>query len=236
MRNSLLALILLLLTQMYGQKKYVFDTALIYEDTVRNVTLNYLINSNANNYNLRFDDYRDSTNVSFFFIDYDGLVVNAKTKKEAFYKAETMVSDCESAYGFSKTGESKTKNYTFVHFKDTLLNDTLHYHYAIKSNKSIKYQKRKKIVAAHFIVAKDSENLVPFLYHSLMFYEWKEEKNIPDGLAKIVYLVNVEGHIIEKLKLKKKVKTERFLTVPDECDYTNPEIRNKKFTLKKVGQ
>ena len=151
--------------------------------------------------------------------------MNAKMNKKDFYNAETISNNCEQTLKYISLGKEKTADYSFFNLKDTIIADTVHYHYVLKSNKSLKYQKRKKIVSAHFIVDKFSPDFDPFLYQSVMYEEWKINKNIPNGCPKLIYFINYDGTTDSKLRLVKAVKIDKYLTIPDECDYTRDELR-----------
>jgi len=232
MKKQFFVLIYLISLQIYAQKKYSFDYALIYSDSVSKTTITYLVNSKLNNYNLSFNDEKNKQDISFIFADYNGILINSKTPKAQFFKAETIHNPCENIFRYRSKNLPKSDEYEFVTFKDTLLNDSLYYHFAIKSIKSIEYQKRKKIKSCHFIVYKQSENEVPFLYHPTIYYKWVIKKNITNGFPKVIYEVDIENKVTAKKTLQKILKTKRFLTIPNKCDYTNPEIWNNRSNTK----
>ena len=145
--------------------------------------------------------------------------------KVDFYKAETITNNCEQTLRYFSIGKEKIEDYSFINLKDTIIKDTVYYHYVIKSNKSIKYQKRKKIVSAHFIVDKSSPDFAPFLYQSIMYEEWKINKNILNGYPKLIYFINYNGTKCSELRLIKAVKIDKYLTIPDECNYTKKATR-----------
>jgi hypothetical protein len=90
----------------------------------------------------------------------------------------------------------------------------------MKCNKSLSYQKRNKIVTSHYIIDKNSEQFKPFLYHTTVYNKWVETLELPNGIIKMKYDVNVEGKIIFKQELIKVIQINKFFTIPDECDYT----------------
>lgn len=208
----------------FSQKQYHFDYALIYDNpiSVENETKSnlYLINSKDNSFSTLVSFDLDSINASIRLIDYDGLFVNSNVKKEKFYEAETLSNVCNSVYRFSNKYKYKIKEYNFIKHQDTTINDTVYYHYSIKCNKSLSYQKRKKIVTSHYIIDKNSEQFKPFLYHATVYNKWIETLELPNGIIKIKYDVSVEGKIIFKQELIKVIQINKFFTIPAECDYT----------------
>ena len=208
----------------FSQKQYHFDYALIYDNPIsvdKETKSNlYLINSKDNSYHTFVSFDKDSIKASLKLIDFEGLIINSNVSKGMFYKAETFSSECNSVYRFSNKFNYKTKEYDIVRHQDTTINDTIYFHYSIKSNKSLEYQKRKRIVTSHYIIDKNSEQFKPFLYHSTIYNKWLETLKIPNGIIKIKYDVNVEGKIIFKQTLVKVVQINKVFTIPEECDYT----------------
>ena len=208
----------------FSQKQYHFDYALIYDNPIsvdKETKSNlYLINSKDNSYHTFVSFDKDSIKASLKLIDFEGLIINSNVSKGMFYKAETFSSECNSVYRFSNKFNYKTKEYDIVKHQDTTINDTIYFHYSIKSNKSLEYQKRKRIVTSHYIIDKNSEQFKPFLYHSTIYNKWLETLKIPNGIIKIKYDVNVEGKIIFKQTLVKVVQINKVFTIPEECDYT----------------
>lgn len=208
----------------FSQKQYHFDYALIYDNPIsvdKETKSNlYLINSKDNSYHTFVSFDKDSIKASLKLIDFEGLIINSNVSKGMFYKAETFSSECNSVYRFSNKFNYKTKEYDIVKHQDTTINDTIYFHYSIKSNKSLEYQKRKGIVTSHYIIDKNSEQFKPFLYHSTIYNKWLDTLKIPNGIIKIKYDVNVEGKIIFKQTLVKVVQINKVFTIPEECDYT----------------
>ena len=208
----------------FSQKQYHFDYALIYDNPIsvdKETKSNlYLINSKDNSYHTFVSFDKDSIKTSLKLIDFEGLIINSNISKGVFYKAETFSNECNSVYRFSNKFNYKTKEYDIVKHQDTTINDTIYFHYSIKSNKSLEYQKRKGIVTSHYIIDKNSEQFKPFLYQSTIYNKWLETLKIPNGIIKIKYDVNVEGKIIFKQTLVKVVQINKVFTIPEECDYT----------------
>ena len=222
MKRFFLLLFCLVVSLGFSQKQYHFDYALIYDNpiSVENETKSnlYLINSKDNSFRTLVSFDLDSINASLRLIDYDGLFVNSNVKKVKFYEAETLSNECNSVHRFSN--KYKIKEYNFIKHQDTTINDTVYYHYSINCNKSLAYQKRKKIVTSHYIIDKNSEQFKPFLYHTTVYNKWVETLELPNGIIKMKYDVNVEGKIIFKQELIKVIQINKFFTIPDECDYT----------------
>lgn len=230
MKKVFLFASLFVFCQLFGQKKYSFDYTLVYKENCRKhkdtISLIYMVNSKLNNFNLYALEEK-SINYGLYFHDQEGVAVHAKVKKEDFYKAETYTNSCEQTLRLSNPYKEKIKDYEFINFKDTLMNDTLYFHYAIKNLKSMKYQKRNEIVTSHFIVTKFNPDFIPILFHPTAYGKWKINKTIPNGILKTIYYIDYSGKIIGKMTLTAVVKIDKYLTIPNECDYTKEEIRSK---------
>ena len=223
MKRFLLFFFIMIGNLVISQSKYSFDYALLYDISLKKSDTKlqsiYFINSTNNNYFLNTIKNKDSIHVNLYFLDFKGLSVSSKVAKADFYRAETFTNECSSVRRFANSHAYKAKEYAFEKHNDTLINDTLYFHYAIKSVKSLKHQKRKKIHSLHFIIDKNSEEFKPFL-HTPLVYSLQNLKGIlPDGLTKMMYYKNYKGEITETLKLVGILKTDKYLTIPDECDF-----------------
>ena len=232
MKNVFLLICIVFVFQSFGQKKYSFDCALAYKEQCKlhekPTEMIYLINTQKNNYTLFTHQNKDSTILSIHFRDELGVSVNGAMNKNDFYKAETITNECTQTFRYK--GLVK-ENYKIENCNDTIINDTSYYHYKLFSLKSLSYQKRKNIVTAHFIVDKKNTLKYDFTMASLIFNIDSNKIEIPFGIAKTIYYTNTEGIITSKMELNGIIKVDKYLTIPEECDYTKDEIRNYKPTV-----
>ena len=207
-----------------AQKKYHFDYTLLYEfssiDSKTKTSNLYLINSNSINYYLGESKNKDSININLIFLDHNGISSVSSITIQDFYKAEVFSNECNSVVKHTNLYKNKANEYAFVKHNDTLINDVSYFHYKIKSIKSIKYQKRKKIQSAHLIIDKNSQEFTPLLYNPLFYNLYSKTPILPNGLFKIIYYTNLKGEITFKQELLNVVKSDKYLTIPEECDYT----------------
>lgn len=207
-----------------AQKKYHFDYALLYKnyESVDKIVRSelYFVNSNDNSFVMHTADNKDSINANISLIDYKGLSVISKTKKSLFYQAETLKNECNSVYKFSNLHKNKTKEYTFKKHNDTVIDNKNYYHYSLNSLKSKKYQKRKKIKSFHLIFDSSNQSILPFLPFPLIYNLYIANPILPKGVPIIMYYVDVNGQITFKRELVELIKTDKYLSVPEECDYT----------------
>ena len=208
----------------YSQKEYHFDYALLYEysfiDSKTKKSNLYLINSKSINYYLGESRDKDSINLNLIFLDHNGISSVSRIAIQDFYKAEVFSNECNSVVKHTNQYKNKANEYAFVKHNDTLINDVSYYHYEIKSIKSIKYQKRKKIQSAHLIIDKNSQEFTPLLYNPLFYNLYSKTPILPNGLFKIIYYTNLKGEITFKQELLNVVKSDKYLIIPEECDYT----------------
>ena len=232
MKNLFLLLFIGIALQCFGQKKYSFDYSIVYEEScskhAKPNEMIYLINSKKNNYKV-FAHEKDSTSFSIHFWDEEGVSVYGAMTKKDFYKVETISNECSQTFRYTSLAKITKNDYTIIHCSDTIVNDTSYYHYKIVSTKSLKYQKRKNIVTAHFIIDKNKSEFSPFFSESVMYERWVDSKTIPNGLVKIIYFIDTEGKITSKLNLQGVIKIDKYLTIPEECDYTKDENRKNFF-------
>lgn len=236
MKNLFLFLSFLFFNQLFSQKKYHFDYAFIIKESYKlnNKKINsvYLVNSKHNNINLYAHDGVDSLNYSLHFKDENGVAFNGSIDKTDFNKVETIVNTCNEVRRYVNPYINKRKQYEFVNYQDTLIDNVSFYHYAIKCNKKLKYQKRKKIVTIHYIVDKSDSNFLPFTYLSTIYETWRISKNIPNGYPKTIFFINSDGKETGRMEFIKVIKVDKYTAIPDECDFTNEEIRKRKTNLK----
>ncbi len=229
MKKLIVLLCILISFQTLGQKKYSFDYSIVYEESCNKHEkpneMIYLINSKKNNYKVLAHE-KDSTSFIIHFWDEDGVSVYGAMTKKDFYKVETISNECSQTFRYTSLAKITKDDYDIINCGDTVVNDTSYYHYKIVSTKSLKYQKRKKIVTAHFIIDKNKSEFSPFFSESVMYERWVDDKKIPNGLVKIIYFVDTDGKTTSKLSLQGIIKIDKYLTIPEECDYTKEEIRN----------
>lgn len=233
--KKIIFLYLLTSSILFAQKKYLFDYAFAVKQSytinkIDEISFNsiFLVNSQDNSYHLYALDGKDSLNFSMHFIDHNGVSFNSQMSKVNFYKAETISNSCNEVFRYlnpyrRNINQEKSKQYNFINYSDTIINDTSYYHYALKSNRKLKYQKRKKIYSIHYIVEKSDSNFLPFANFSLIYEIWKISKTIPNGIPKIIYYTDFKGEKTGKMEIK-KIKVDKYATIPEECDYSNPKI------------
>ena len=228
-------LLIFISSQLFCQKKYYFDYSFFVKETDTSKSKNYnsifLANSKTNEYRLYALDYLDSLSYTLHFGDENGVGFYGMMKKPDFNNVETITTTCKEVFKAANPFKEKREEYDFINFKDTVINDISYFHYAIKSNKSLKYQKRKKIVTIHYIVDKSDSNFLPLTYVSTIYETWKKFKNIPNGYPKTIYFINTEGIETKRMEFEKAIKIDRYITIPNECDYTREEFRKTIFPI-----
>lgn len=219
MKNYFSLLLVLFCFFSQGQINYPFDYALLYKNSSELNESLYFINSKDNSCVMHAQKNKDSVQTNINFIDFKGLTVNAMVDKALFFQAETFNNDCSSVHKFSMDlYKKKAKEFEVIKHNDTLINDTLYLHYATKSLKKLGYQKRKKLRTVHFIIDKNSNNFMPFIYNPTFYMHWKNTLALPNGLLKIIYYQNLDGTIAFKSELIKTIKVDKYLRIPQDCE------------------
>lgn len=122
----------------------------------------------------------------------------------------------------------RRKTLIFIKKSDTLVGGEYCSHYVFKCNNP-KKEKRKKLATEHFIVEKNTSFHLPILTFATSYEEWKLEKNIPNGIPKQMYMVTYkEKKLFLFYELKRYAKINKYIIIPDECDYTDPEAIKKR--------
>ena len=236
MKNQFL-LFLLFTTSLFsfGQKKYSFDYAIQYNfqmtDTSKVQKQIFLTNSKDNSYVLRVME-KDSINYKLFFLDQNGVTSTTYLSKKDFLDAEIISLKCDFVSRYRNPFKYQTDNYDFINQKDTLINNISYSMYIIKSNKP-KREKRKRLGTLHFVVEKNTDFHLPILLEVTPYEEWKKERNIPNGIPKQFYFTNYLNNTKTFIyNLVDFVKINRFVIIPDECDYTNPDVFTPKIIIR----
>jgi hypothetical protein len=147
-------------------------------------------------------------------------MVHETVNRKILLETKLITINCIAiSYNSEYPFKHKVKEYYFENLKDTIIDEVSYYHYVIKSNKPLKYQKRKNIAQSHFVVDKNSPSFLPFFKHPTIYEEWKTDmKAIPNGIIKIKYNTNWENKITDKWVLEKITPIEKELIIPEDCD------------------
>ncbi len=221
MKNQFSLFILLIIPVIcFGQKKYSFDYALVYDfqlDENAKVEKRILMtNSKDNTYLLEVIE-KDSLNYTLKFIDQNGYYSLTQLSTSDFFKAETINLDCASVLPFKNRFKYQVKNYDYHLLNDTLINQNKYSRYLLKSNRP-KREKKRRLASLFFVLEKDTKFHLPVLMHSTSFEEWKVEKNTPNGIPKIFYFTSYQTKkILSKYTLSGYKKIEKFVLIPIDC-------------------
>jgi len=227
----LLFLIVFISIPSYSQKKYLFDYMMEYDlkdtDTSKVRKEIILTNSKDNSYILRVFE-KDSSNFDLIFFDQNGIYSKSILDKKSFSRAEFITLNCGVVSGYGNPYKYQTKNYDFINKSDTIIEGQHYSHYFLKSNKP-KKEKRKKLATEHFIIEKNTSFHLPILEFSTTYEEWKLEKNIPNGIPKEMFLLSFNKKKYSFFhKLKQYARINKYVTIPEECNYTDSEAIKKR--------
>lgn len=236
MKNIFLSLTLLFSILAAAQKTYDFDYCIeldIYTvQTQKKYKHYFYINSTKPNFMFHILDFaKDTVNVNFN--DVNGIKVrDSKIERTSFFKAANLEFDCKVVGEEINYYDFKKDEYEINQLKDTLIDGTYLIHVEIKSNKRLKYQKRKKIVRRYLIIEKDADFIPSYLVSSALVYNlWKKSSLVIKGKITSTYDLDLQNKIVAQCNYN-YIKSDKNITIPKECDYTLKEnkLRNKLIT------
>ncbi len=208
----------------YSQKKYAFDYMLVYDfkfnDTSKVKEVFFYTNSKDNSYLLRIYE-KDSLNCSISFKDQNGIQSKFESPRNKFLQLSKINLSCEFIRNLYNPFKYQTDNYEFINKKYALMEGEYHPFYILKSNNP-KREKKKKLATFYYYLENDTEFHFPLLEHETAYEEWKLERNIPNGIPKEMYYLSYgKVEILMLYKLKRIVKIDKILTIPEDCNFKN---------------
>ncbi len=204
----------------FGQKKYSFDYALVYDFQLNEKSKVeqriLLTNSKDNSYFLEVTE-KDSLNYTLTFLDRNGYYSKTVVGKSGFFKAETINAECESVLNYKNPYKYQVENYDYHPLKDTLIDGANYSRYFFKSNNP-KKEKRRRFATLFFVIENNTTFHQPVLLHSTSYEEWKLEKNIPNGIPKLFYFTSYNTKkILSKYTLNGYKKIDKYVMLPEGC-------------------
>jgi len=218
----------------FSQKQYRFDYLVEYELTLFKDSLKienrpfrkidekikryYLTNSKNNDF-IAIVTEKDSLNYRLVLKDNNGIYSNVIILKTNLNSAEFINIDCEYINQYSNNYKYQIKNYDFFILKDTVIDEISFSRYKLSSIKPKKV-KRKKLGTKFYIIDKSTKFHLPILNFSTAFEEWKDNKNLPNGIFKEKYFIDYNGALDSNEKLIKYWKIDKTIIISKGCDYT----------------
>lgn len=230
---------LILLSQtLYAQKIYEFDYCIELDIdlllTKKKLNHYYFINSKKPNYTFYIPNLNKDS-LSLNFKDINGIkIFNSKIERSSFFNTLNIKFDCYVVGEETNYYEFKTKEYEVNQLKDTLIDGKYLFHVEIKSKKSLKYQKRKKIGKTYLIIEKNSNYIPSYLVKDALIYNlWKKSSLNIIGRIISAYDLDFENNIVATYKYN-YIKVNKNIIIPEECDFTlnKNKLKNKFKTLK----
>jgi len=221
MKNQFLLFLLITISSTaFGQKKYSFDYALVYDFQLNENTKVekriLMTNSKDNSYLLEVTE-KDSLNYSLEFVDQSGHYSNTLLSHSDFFKAETISIDCEALRAYENPFKYQVENYDFHTANDTLIEGNKYSRYFFRSNK-VKKEKNKKLATLFFVLENNTNFHQPVLLHPTSYEEWKLEKNIPNGIPKLFYFTSyTTNKIVSKYTLTDYRKIDKYILITKDC-------------------
>ena len=223
MMQKFLLIILLSFQITKAQKTYSFDYELNYtfiSDSSKIYNHKYFLNSRDNNYQMNLiTSTIDTLKYDLYLSIYDYAYLDTDVDKNEFETNEKLNVPCNNIFKYTNIYKKKAKEYSYFNYEDTLINGISYYHYALKSNKRLKCQKRKKLAQKHFIVTKEHKDFLPFLNFSTALEVWNNNKNsVPNGIVYMTYILNYKNEIKNLFLLKSIKPSKKELIIPKDCE------------------
>lgn len=219
MRLSFLVFFLISCT-CFAQRQYNFDHLLEYRfislDPAKNKMVYYLTNSKDNSYYAQLE-VADSLHYKVNLVEQDQLNMQVEVKKEDLNKAENLVIQCRDRWNTRNHFKFRIREYEFTTTLDTLIRNKSLKHYKLLYTASRKRKKTNHIGTNHYIIRDSTEFHLPLLTHPTAYEEWKEERNIPNGIFMEKIFYNFMNEIQYKYILKAYHPLWKSISIKKKC-------------------
>jgi hypothetical protein len=221
MKKEIITYLLVFFTAFfYGQKKYVFDYSLEYtfqlNETSEAKKVFLLTNSKDNSYYIYAEEMKDGS-LNSKFKDVNGWYATFSIKKADAFNSLPIMLNCDWVYKQNFLKENNLKRYIFQINKDTIIqnqNYKLHTLSYKKEQESKKYNKG----FAYYVIEEKTDFHVPLLLFSFSFDTALINKEIPNGIPKMVFTTNrKEDERMFIYSLIKYTPINKELIIPIQC-------------------
>lgn len=210
----------LLSSTCFAQTEYPFDHFLVYQfeshsDSTIYKRVYYFTNSKDNSYYAELEEL-DSLHFKVLLVEQDRLRMDVSLKKSDVYNASNLVISCKSNWGGKNHFKFRTREYAYSKTTDTLYDGSHLKQY--KLTHTAPRKRKTRHIGSNLYIIKDSTDFhLPLLIHPTAFEEWKEEKNIPNGIFKEKIFYNYKNEIQYKYILEAYYPLEKIISVNKEC-------------------
>lgn len=205
----------------YSQKTYHFNYLLQYEfisnvDSTNNKTIYYITNSNDNGYLAKIESI-DSLNYKLEFKVYDQLWTKLNLNKQDFSDLGSLSLTCDKDVGYKNFYKHLIEDYEFSMLSDTLMNNKYLKNYKLHYVGKRKRKKSFPIGENNYIIKDSTEFHLPILVHWTALAEWRQEKNIPNGIFQEKIFYDYKNEISYKYILKEYHQIDKTIVIPYNC-------------------
>ncbi|MDR6966168.1 hypothetical protein J2X31_000161 [Flavobacterium arsenatis] len=212
---------LLLSFSVFSQKQFEFDYMLIYDfksdESSESEEMVFLTNSKDNSYNILLISKKENWSVSMNHKDFVSMPFELPKLQLESLKVLTLNCDLIRSTGdYNK--EKIDKNYKFIDVEPVDIDGFLYETFALKLVDS-KKEKKKKEPTFYYCIEKNTDFHLPILLNSVINVNYFEEKSVPNGIAKEMYLVSyVKKEKTSIFKLKDILKIHKTVLLPKDCE------------------
>ena len=232
MKSILLILILSCTSICFAQKEYTFDYFIEYDltlfkDSLKNkyrskrvadtLLKKFLLTNSKNNQFIVILSEANNKEYQLVFKDFKGVYSKFYIDKEEFVNASIISLKCSEIVSSGNLFRRRNMNYEYQIHRDTLIQSELYHSYFLKYKKP-KKAKNKEIGSNQYIVRKEDNSYhLPIFILAVEYYEWENEKSIPNGIFSTKVFFNYMGKKSNKYELRKIDSIKKKITVPKDC-------------------
>lgn len=203
-----------------AQTEYHFDHFLEYRyknftDSDSNKKVYYFTNSKNNSYYAQFEEM-DSLHFKVVLVEQDRLRMEVTLKKSDVYEAANLSISCLSTWDMRNPFKFRTREYAFSKITDTLYDGVFLRQYRLIRT-APRTRKTKHVGSNQYIIKDSTDFHLPLLIHPTAFEEWKEEKNIPNGIFQEKIFYNHDNEIQYKYILQAYHPINKSVIVNENC-------------------
>lgn len=204
----------------FAQRQYHFDHLLEYRfislDPAKNKMVYYLTNSKDNSFYAQLE-VADSLHYKVNLVEQDQLNMQVEVKRQDLNKAEDLIIHCTSRWNTRNDFKFRIREYEFTPTLDIMMGNRSLKHYKLFYTASRKRKKTNHIGTNHYIIRDSTEYHLPLLTHPTAYEEWKEERNIPNGIFMEKIFYNFRNEIQYKYILKDYHQLWKSIIITKKC-------------------
>ena len=176
----------------------------------------YYTNSRDNSY-YAILEVKGRRHFFVYLIEQDQLNMKVRVKQKDVFKAENLVIQCISSHVNKNDFKFRTREYEFTNTLDTIIGNTSLQHYKLLYTAGHEEKVTNRIGTNHYIIEDSTEFHLPILTHPTAYEEWKEERNIPNGIYREKIFYNYKNEVQYKYILNGYYPIDKSSSLTKQC-------------------